>query len=61
MTERIETCVWKQITKTDLTKIAEGNRCITLSEDKPCYVCDGRRETADRIGCKNYMEGYKRK
>ena len=42
-------CIWRSVAKNDLEKLANGNSCITLSPDKPCYKCDGTKEYAEKI------------
>ena len=34
-------CMWWNVARNDLKKAANSNPYITLSEDKPCYICSG--------------------
>ncbi len=47
-------CFWKSVAERDLEKLANGNSCITLSPDKPCYNCDGTKGYAEKINCRAY-------
>ena len=51
-----EKCIWKDVAKNDLEKLANGTGCITLSPDKPCYNCDGTKKYAKKINCRAYTE-----
>lgn len=51
-----EKCVWKTVSENDLEKIARGDSFITLGPNKPCYKCEGTKEYARKINCKNYLK-----
>ena len=54
--EEHKNCLWKEITEGDKIKRINGNPNVTLSEDKPCYACDGTREGGISLGCYNFTE-----
>lgn len=53
-------CLWKNVAVRDLEKLAEGKGLITLSLEKPCYMCDGTKKYARQINCRKYIKDLKK-
>ena len=51
----LEKCFWKAIAEKDRKKLENGNKCITLSENKKCYRCSGTKERAEEMQCLDYI------
>jgi len=55
MNKKLEkTCLWKKVANNDEIKRKSGIGEVTLSLDKPCYICNGTKKYAEKINCKAY-------